>query len=149
MQASLLGAEASAASDHGETGAAHPALVPGPDALGSGALGEPRAVQVGGEMAGPEMALATLEDRGVRGAVLRCGDLELPLAFADIRCEGSMVTVTVHEAVHPGCALKGQAIGFTCASPVEAKSWIREMELAVRFCVPFAVVLRGFPFALG
>ena len=118
--------------------------LPKSDPCGEGALGSRTLVDVQNQ---PQQA--TLEDRGVRGAFLSYGGKELPLAFADIRCEGSMVTVTVHEAVHPGCALKGQAIGFTCASPVEAKSWIREMELAVRFCVPFAVVLRGFPFALG
>jgi hypothetical protein len=54
---------------------------------------------------------AVLEDRGVRGAFLsyRADDgatqqrIELPLAFANIDCEGATLTVTVHKDVHPDC----------------------------------------------
>ena len=75
-------------------------------------------------------AQATLEDRGVRGAFLRCGGVELPLAFADIQCEGATVTVTVHAAVHPDCTHKGAPMPFSCASAGEAEAWEREIEQA-------------------
>ena len=75
-----------------------------------------------------ESRQAVLEDRGVRGAFLCCGDAELPLAFADFQLEGATVTVTVHAAVHPG--YKGGPIPLTCDSADEAVAWRGEMQQA-------------------
>ena len=100
----------------------------GPDPTGSDALGAPRAVRVDGSSS---LQSASLEDRGVRGAVLRWEGDELPLTFADTEHAGAMLTVTVHEAVHPDCERKGQPVALTCASPAEAARLQREIGAAI------------------
>ena len=100
----------------------------GPSATGTGALGAPRAVQVGSDEA---LQSASLEDRGVRGAVIRWEGGELPLTFADTWCGRATLTVTVHEAVHPDCSHKDQPVAFTCASPAEAEALQREIAAAI------------------
>ena len=75
------------------------APLPQHDPCGEGALGSRSVLD-----AQEQQLEATLEDRGVRGAFLRCGGVELPLAFADIQRDAATVTVTVHAAVHPDCA---------------------------------------------
>ena len=103
------------------------------DPSGEGRLGEPRTVRTtgAGESDGLEL-LAAIEDRGVRGCVLSCGSLELPLFFAEIQREDTIVTVTVHAAVHPDCLQAGVPVAFVCASLAESESWVREMELAIQ-----------------
>ena len=96
--------------------------------LGEGPIGQPRAVIVSHTNDEQAAQPATLEDRGVRGAFLCCGDIELPLAFATIKREETTVTVVVHAAVHPGCEHGGVPLAFICTSAAEAESWEREME---------------------
>ena len=74
---------------------------------------------------------ASLEDRGVRGAVLSWEGGELPLAFADIQRAATVLTVIVHEAVHPGCDRKSQPVAFTCASPDEADALQAEIAAGI------------------
>eukprot|EP01049_Picozoa_sp_SAG25_P017862 SAG25_NODE_4845_length_741_cov_1.761682_1_plen_173_part_10 len=69
------------------------------DASGEGLFAAPRPVlDTYGQ---PQQA--ALEDRGVRGAFLRCGEMELPLAFADIQRKGTTLNITIHAGVHPDC----------------------------------------------
>ena len=58
---------------------------PPPSASGEGRLGEVRTVGVVVAGAPSTTVAATVDDRGVRGAMLNCGEMELPLAFASIR----------------------------------------------------------------
>ena len=101
---------------------------PEPDALGSGTLGQPRTVQVGG---GSARLSASLEDRGVRGAVLRWQGDELPLTFSDIERDGATLTVTVSAAVHPDFSHKGEPVAIACASPAEAEALWADIAAAV------------------
>lgn len=75
--------------------------------------------------------LVAIVDRGVAGCFLCCGSLELPLAFADIKHDHALVTITVHEAVHPGCRHKGSPVEFSCRSCAEAEAWQHEMRGAI------------------
>jgi hypothetical protein len=101
------------------------------DPGGAGRIGCERSVKIAGGQAG-QAVLAAIEDRGVRGCVLCCGGLELPLTFADIKCNAASVTVTVHAAVHPGCQHKGTPLEFTCGGGgEEADLWQREMVGAI------------------
>ena len=97
-------------------------------AMGSGALGPPRTVQVGADSA---RHLASLEDRGVRGVVLSWEGGELPLSFAAIKREGATLTVTVSAAVHPGSSNKGTPIAFASSSAAEAEAWQVEIQQAI------------------
>jgi hypothetical protein len=96
------------------------------DASGEGTLGEPNIVL---DARGAQHQ-ATLEDRGVHGAFLSCGDMDLPLAFAKIECDSATVTVTVHETVHPGCEHKGIPIALTCCDSSVAETWQHEIDQA-------------------
>ena len=107
----------------------------GADASGDGPIGAPRSAHVAGVP-----AQVVLEDRGVRGAILsfRSGgaaqQIELPLAFAKIECEGAALTVTVHKDVHPDCKLGGKPISLTCPSTggaTEMESWKCEIDHAI------------------
>ena len=95
-------------------------------------LGQPRQVVT----ADDHSWLAMLEDRGVRGAFLRCvsdgaqQQMNLPLAFADICCDGASVAVTVHKGVHPDCELGGKTISLATASERDAEHWLVEMKRA-------------------
>ena len=100
------------------------------DAMGSGALGQPRSVQVGTDSARHR---ASLEDRGVRGAVLSWEGGELPLSFAAIKRDGTTLTVTVSEAVHPDCSKKGTPIAFASSSAAEAEAWQVEIQQAIEW----------------
>jgi hypothetical protein len=73
----------------------------------------------------------SVDDRGVRGAVLRWEGGELPLTFADIEQNNATLTVTVSEAVHPDCGRKGQPVALTCGSPAEAAALQSEIERAI------------------
>ena len=102
---------------------------PSSDATGSGAAGAPREVRVNGDT---NHSSATLEDRGVRGAFLRCGDMKLPLDWSTaFELDGTTLSITVHEGIHPGCAHKGTATTFTCETAAEAAEWQREMKQSI------------------
>ena len=103
----LLSGELAAGSGGGvET---HPPTAHGPSATGSGALGEPRFVRVDDSTSSE---WASLEDRGVRGAVLRWDGGELPLAHALLERVGATRTIAVSEAVHPDCSHKDRPVAF-------------------------------------
>jgi hypothetical protein len=55
---------------------------------------------------------------------------ELPLSFAAIDQHDGTLSATVHEAVHPDAALKGQRISFACTPTAEAEPWHRDIEQA-------------------
>ena len=78
-------------------------------------------------------AQVTLVDGGVRGVFLRCHidgqcDFELPLAFASIDHEDSMIAVTVRKLVHPDCEFGGKAIRLALEN---ARSWKEEIQEAI------------------
>ena len=105
------------------------AAPPSPDAAGSGAVGAPRAVRVNSDAS---QSSASLEDRGVRGAFLRWGDMELPLDWSTaFELDGTTLSITVHEGIHPGCAHKGTATTFTCETAAEAAEWQCEMKQSI------------------
>jgi hypothetical protein len=78
-------------------------------------------------------AQVTLVDGGVRCVFLRCHidgqcDFELPLAFASIDHEDSMIAVTVRKLVHPDCEFGGKAIRLALEN---ARSWKEEIQEAI------------------
>ena len=100
-----------------------------PDATGTGRVGEHRLVQVNDDAA---QLPVVLEDRGARGVVLSSDAGELPLSFANIEQHEGTLSVTVHEAVHPDAALKGQRVSFTCSDAATAEQWHRDIKQAIK-----------------
>ena len=81
----------------------------------------------------------TLEDRGIGGACVSCRSTrtsmseatDLPLSFANIKCDGPTLSITVHKAIHPSCAQKGTPVSLTFGTAAEAEAMQREMDQAI------------------